>query len=210
MRSRVKSNNIAYDHLIEGFSVNSSLYGSSLLLSEEASAPTTPAAATGNEESTAPPNWLLDEVRTYPLIISISSSVLPSSLVLQWNAVDFFFTDSANWHIHQVHPKKVKSESTLRGIHSVVIFCRAFLTCSTGRWAEMKLQLLCSPIYWWAELLIEDKTKHHVWGDDTQCSSLQQPLNYATRVTNQFCVFAPGGKSALDDRERSETDTPNL
>ena len=81
MRSRVKSNNIAYDHLIEGFSVNSSLYGSSLLLSEEASAPTTPAAATGNEESTAPPNWLLDEVRTYPLIISISSSV-PSSLVL--------------------------------------------------------------------------------------------------------------------------------
>ena len=81
MRSRVKSNNIAYDHLIEGFSVNSSLNGSSLLLSEEASAPTTPAAATGNEESTAPPNWLLDEVRTYPLIISISSSV-PSSLVL--------------------------------------------------------------------------------------------------------------------------------
>ena len=32
-------------------------------LSEEASAPTTPAAATGDEGSTAPPNWMLDEVR---------------------------------------------------------------------------------------------------------------------------------------------------
>ena len=47
------------------------------LLSEEASAPTTPGAATGDGGSTAPPNWLLDEVRdlsfelTWPLVKSM-------------------------------------------------------------------------------------------------------------------------------------------
>ena len=61
----------------------------------------------------------------------------------------------------------IGSKITLWGVHSVVIFCRAFLTC---HWANK--QLLCSPIGSWLELSKEKKRKHRIWVDAPQCRSV--------------------------------------
>ena len=47
---------------------------------------------------------------------------------------------------------------TLWGIHSVMMFCKAFLTCSSGRWADTAA--IVHP-HWLPELPTENKIKNH-------------------------------------------------
>ena len=63
----------------------------------------------------------------------------------------------------------------LRGVPSVVIFCKAFLKCSTGRWADTAATAQSN---WLMEL--QNKTKQNITiydlADATQCSGLRSAL----------------------------------
>ena len=62
--------------------------------------------------------------------------------------------------------EKSFSQTTLYRVRSVVIFCKAFLVCSTGHWSDTAATVEPN---WWPELQKENKTKHHYRADATHC-----------------------------------------
>ena len=79
------------------------------------------------------------------------------------------FTDSAHsiplqWPLITRDPLLC---SALCIVPSVAMFCKAFLTCSAGRWADTAATVQPN---WQSELPIENKTKLHDRGDEAQCT----------------------------------------
>ena len=73
------------------------------------------------------------------------------------------------------------SRSTLWGVRSDVILCKAFLKCSTGRWADTAATVQPN---WEPELPKEKKRKHNGRADATQCMQRLGILEQLSPVKN--------------------------
>ena len=83
------------------------------------------------------------------------------------------------------------------GICSVVIFCKALLTCSTGSRADSAetMQPNCEP-----DLSNENKTKDHDLADDTQCTNMLLPGGQVCeRFKRRIACFMSNGPEKGED-----------